>query len=653
MQNQNNIYTSCDWVNNGIEFRHNSIRTCCFGYLQDQREPCSTLINNYKGEKIDWPKLIKKKQEHKDLHKNNLFWKQCQDCVYLSENNWDEDFYIDHVIFNHWTNCNCNCTYCYTNDNKKASNSFKCYNILPVIKDMLAKNILRATQNSCITFGGGEPTILKDFDKIVDLLIKNNFNNIRINSSGSKYSKSIEKGLKNGSISLVISPDAGTKETYTQIKRVNTFDKVWNHIKKYSLAQKNPNQVKVKYILIPGVNDNLDEIIKWFELLQKDNVKAIAVSIEQKWYFKTYPNFSEDIYQKIKYFEKKAKQLDLELELYVEALSLVKKYEENLLNKDKKNLKKYVSCNMIEHGMDTHVASINLCCRSASKGGGFKPILDNYKGEPIDWDIFFATKNKHRQQMREGNIIPECEGCVCLEEKEWDDEDYISYINFNNGLICNSRCTYCYLDKSAGSFEPYNVLPIIKDMIKKHILRPGGNVTIAGGEPTAHTEFEELLNTLIDHGINPIRVLTNGTIFSKALEKGLKLGVVNIAVSVDSGTKETFKKIKRIDAYDKVWENLKKYAQVQYAPDKVKTKFIIIPEVNDNTDEIDSFINKTLKANITHIGVDIEQFWYQDNFDKIPQHTYEILNYLIKKAQEKGLNVEKVDRAIILSNQQV
>lgn len=652
MQHQNNHYTSCEWVNNGIEFRQNSIRTCCFAYLQDQREPCSTLVNNYKGEKIDWPKLIKKKLEHKNLHKDNVFWKQCKDCVYLFENDWDEDFYIDHITFNHWTNCNCNCTYCYTNDDKKASNSFKYYNILPVIKDMLAKNILRATPTSCITFGGGEPAILKDFDKIIDLFIKNNFHNIRINSSGIKYSKSIEKGLKNGAISLVISPDAGTKETYTKIKGGKTFDKVWNHIKKYSLFQKNPDQVKVKYILIPGVNDDLKEVTKWFEMIQKNNVKAIAVSIEQKWYFKNYPNFSQDIYQKIKYFENKAQEIGLDLEIYVEALSLIKKYEENLLNKDKKNLKKYVSCNMIEHGLDTHVTSINLCCRSASKGGGFKPILKDYKGELIDWENFFEVKNRYRSQMREGKMLPECEGCICLEEKEWDDEDYISYINFNHGLICNSHCSYCYLDKSARFFKPYDALPIIKDMIQKHIFRVGGNVTIAGGEPTAHVEFEELLNTLIDFGVDPIRILTNGTIFSKAIEKGLSLGVVNIVVSVDSGTKETFEKIKRINAYDKVWSNLKKYANAQYASNRVKTKYIIIPGVNDNFKEVDAFINKTMKANIAHIAVDVEQFWYQDNFDKIPQHIYEILNYIIKRAQEKGLAVEKVDRAVILCSNQ-
>ena len=37
---------------------------------------------------------------------------------------------------------------------------------------------------------------------------------------GIKYSKSIEKGLKLGAISLVISTDSGCRETYEKIKKV-------------------------------------------------------------------------------------------------------------------------------------------------------------------------------------------------------------------------------------------------------------------------------------------------------------------------------------------------------------------------------------------------------------------------------------------------
>ena len=172
-----------------------------------------------------------------DPNRTPEYLEACKDCIYLQEKEWDEDNYINHFTLNHWTKCNCNCIYCYTKDNKKAFNSYKEYPLYPIIKDMFKKEIIKKTDESCIIFGGGEPTILKDFDKLIDLFLEKGCKNIRINSSGIKFSKSIAKGLKLGAISLVISTDAGCKETYEKIKEVKTYNKVWENIRKYAKAQ--------------------------------------------------------------------------------------------------------------------------------------------------------------------------------------------------------------------------------------------------------------------------------------------------------------------------------------------------------------------------------------------------------------------------------
>lgn len=319
----NSEYLSCEWINGGIEFRKDCIRICCFGYLQDQDESDTVLIENYNGEKIDWDELLKKKQELKELNKSGVILPACKNCIYLEKKKWDEEVFFDHVTLNHWSKCNCNCTYCYTADEKKDSKNKKNYNVLPFFKEMYEKNILRATPQSCITFGGGEPTILEGFEDLINFLLSKNFNNIRINSSGIKYSKSIEKGLKAGTISLVVSPDSGTKETYQKIKQVNCFNKVWDNIKKYAKMQKEPSLLKVKYIIIPGINDNKEEIDKWFDLVLKYGVKAVSLSVEQHWYFKNHPNFPDSIYEIMNYIKNKAEKLGLDLEIYCEALSVL------------------------------------------------------------------------------------------------------------------------------------------------------------------------------------------------------------------------------------------------------------------------------------------------------------------------------------------
>lgn len=323
-------YKSCQWVNRGIEFRTDSLRLCCYGYLQGRETEYQTTIKeNYHGELLDWNEIFKIKEEMKAMHKEGKYLDACKDCIYLHEKEWDEENYINHFTLNHWTKCNCNCIYCYTKDDKKAFNSYKEYPIYPVIKDMFKKGVIKHTESSCIIFGGGEPTILKDFDKLIDLFLEKGCQNIRINSSGIKYSRAIEKGLKMGVISLVISTDAGCKETYEKIKMVKTYNKVWEHIRKYAKAQSKDDLVKVKFILYPGQNDTYEEIDLWFDEIIRNKVKAISLSVEQGWFNTNQPNFSKQIYEQIAYMENRAKELDLDLEIYCEALAVLRDANKN------------------------------------------------------------------------------------------------------------------------------------------------------------------------------------------------------------------------------------------------------------------------------------------------------------------------------------
>lgn len=318
-------YKSCQWVNRGIEFRTDEIRLCCYGYLQGREtEYQTTLFTDYNGGKIDWEAFFKKKDELKQMHKEGKYLDACKDCIYLHEQDWDEENYINHFTFNHWTKCNCNCTYCYTNGDKKAFNKYKEYKIYPIIKDMFKQGIIKKMGESCLCFGGGEPTILDGFDKLIDLFVSKGAKNIRINTSGIKYSKAIEKALKLGVMSIVISTDAGCEQTYEKVKQVKCYKKVWENIRKYNKAAIDKKLVKVKYILIPGFNDNYEEINKWFDEVVKNGVTAVSLSVEQDWYNTHQPEFTPEIYEQIAYMEKRSKELNLDLEIYCEALAVLR-----------------------------------------------------------------------------------------------------------------------------------------------------------------------------------------------------------------------------------------------------------------------------------------------------------------------------------------
>ena len=106
----------------------------------------------------------------------------------------------------------------------------------------------------------------------------------------------------------------------------------------------------------------------------------------------------------------------------------------------------------------------------------------------------------------------------------------------------------------------------------------------------------------------------------------------------------------RRDFYDKVWENIATYASVQPQSDRVKTKFIIIPTFNDTKEEIKAWVDKSIQAGVKHLALDLEMMYYDKNKDNLPASLLDLFEYAIKLIQEKELEIEFIDRGVILYN---
>ncbi len=311
---------------------------------------------------------------------------------------------------------------------------------------------------------------------------------------------------------------------------------------------------------------------------------------------------------------------------------------------------KYLSCRYIEHGMDFEHTRLETCCFTCHSGGGHITLENEYSGEPIDWNELFEKKRIYRQNHRNGILTPNCTGCVFLEEKEWDEEDYINYLQFNYWIACNSNCTYCYEVQHRKLFEkikPYNSVPVLKDMIEKNILRPGGEIAFGGGEPTIAPEFEDIIKLLSSNNFKNIRIHSSGIKHSPAMEEAIKKGVLNVVISIDSGCEKTYKQIKRVNAYKKVLENMKRYALANQANNGLMTsKYIIIPNVNDNRKEIDLWINSVIDCGGKWLALDIEDVWYKTNRTTISSYYLDLVNYVIDKGNANNMRVELYDRAL-------
>lgn len=332
--------------------------------------------------------------------------------------------------------------------------------------------------------------------------------------------------------------------------------------------------------------------------------------------------------------------------------SLFKKIYEKYINPAPKT-KKYVSCQLIEHAFMFDQNNCLRVCSSINNEGGGRPLIQRgYHGETIDWKKVFKIKREHRKLQEQGQTIPECVGCEFLHEGNWDTKDYIDELLITHWIDCNSNCSYCPVvndDLLKKSTEFYNIVPALKDAIRKKVIRKDALINLAGGEATIHPEFEELVTLFIKNKFTNVVLNTSAIKYSQAVYEGIKTGNFKIVVSVDAGTKETHEKVKRVNSYDQVWDNLTKYAEAQKLASKtdlVRTKYIVVPGKNDTKEEVDAFIEKNMKADIKAIAINVEIYWYQENFEKENKNLKEFLEYMIEQAKSKDINYKLYPQAI-------
>lgn len=124
------------------------------------------------------------------------------------------------------------------------------------------------------------------------------------------------------------------------------------------------------------------------------------------------------------------------------------------------------------------------------------------------------------------------------------------------------------------------------------------NIVLASGEISVSPYREEVFE-IIKRNRWDVHVFTNASVYVPALAELLQSGQAKIQVSMDAGTKETFAKIKGVDFWDKVVENLARYAE-NVAPNQIELKYILIPGVNDLERDVDGFLE--LAKNV-HAGI--------------------------------------------------
>lgn len=310
--------------------------------------------------------------------------------------------------------------------------------------------------------------------------------------------------------------------------------------------------------------------------------------------------------------------------------------------------------------------------RSCCVLGNIGPIYyDDYNGDIKSFDFEYIKNKKfeiYQKLLNENFEDLPCKNCFYLKEKSEDDifSPKYSLIYLNNWTQCNCGCFYCdRLQFSKGKItkgkvrsEYYDSLPIIKGLYKHNLIDTERlRVVFHGGDFSVLKEFKPLVKTFLKYGVNKIDFSSNNIIFQPIVRDLLVKKKASLNMSLDCGSRETYKLIKRVDKYNDVIHNLRKYviASKSDSPE-INVKYILLKNINDNEKEITNFINTMKKIGITRVSLHLEHKYaieLFENKDKIPVHYKNLIGLFFELCKENGFYFDTPDDIMdyIMTNQ--
>ncbi len=304
-------------------------------------------------------------------------------------------------------------------------------------------------------------------------------------------------------------------------------------------------------------------------------------------------------------------------------------------------MSKFYKCDYMDSGINFERWGVYVCCKTAHEGGGMPVLAQNYS--ELDWDKVFEQKKIWKAQIANGTPPEKCKGCPSVLETDEITEDLaFNFVDVNSFVNCNSRCCYCDC-WSIQNFTETSLFPRFKELFDKKLLKNSdhGYIQFAGGEPALMKDFEKIIDLCLQNGMEHFIVNSNGIKFSDGIEKLLDKTNTNLFVSIDSGCSETYENIKNVPCFDKVVENLTRYAKAQKRDkSRVWSKYIIVPDKNDNLEEIIKWYELTMKMGIRAVVLDVEREWFKHNNRKITANMEKMISEIQNRCAKDNVKID-------------
>ncbi|GEM_PF-1496544 len=241
-------------------------------------------------------------------------------------------------------------------------------------------------------------------------------------------------------------------------------------------------------------------------------------------------------------------------------------------------------------------------CGSATHAKG-SPAICSYTEPTVSSEEFLTgLAQVIRENQAETGPCVGCRNLVATAVPRRFVASFFTSISLHDFCGCNAHCVYCagseyqLPQKYVATFD-HQVL--FRDLLADRMVRPAAtSVSWGGGEPTLVNSFDGTVDFLSENRIRQI-INTSGIRFSSSGEKALVRRTASVCISVDSGTNETYARVKQNHHCDDVWESIRRYAATGGA---MVVKYIIF-SMNSNLEEVEAFVGRCQKAGVRRIRI--------------------------------------------------
>ncbi|MDE7245821.1 MAG: hypothetical protein K2O18_17855 [Oscillospiraceae bacterium] len=236
---------------------------------------------------------------------------------------------------------------------------------------------------------------------------------------------------------------------------------------------------------------------------------------------------------------------------------------------------------------------------------------------------------RHSFEAFEGGRLEVCRDCVMNKEQYIVSRDcpkhYKSVAFYQETCAdCLSHCVYCCVGGNSKN-EISVRMRTLEDFSKftASVLALGWvdddfTCALDMSEWEYDRKIDLVLQEVSRAQLTPLVYKVNSCllVYSEHLADLLRRGMVYVIWSLDAGTRETYRKIKQIDAFDKAVRNVRRYMQEDVFGGRfLVAKYLIVKGINDNPEEFDAYLCLVKELNLRFVSLSFDFYADADEQD--------------------------------------